>query len=188
MNESNNPSAVRSKKEITAALLHLMKQYPYQDITVKQIVYEAGIAHKTFYRNFSSKNDVLDAYINCIMNDYVNQLKELKNCKMPDILDVIFSFYQEYQAVLLLLYNNNLSHLLLNKWNTFIPEIHDELVGKDKPFYQKYNELNLSYILAFNIGAIWNIIIKWIANDMKETPDEIKNTIIAYLKEIALFI
>lgn len=115
MNKSNNPSAIRSKNEITAALLHLMKQYPYQDITVKQIVYEAGIAHKTFYRNFSSKNDLLDAYINCIMNDYVNQLKKLKQCKMPDVLDVIFAFCQEYLALLILLYNNNLSHLLLNK-------------------------------------------------------------------------
>lgn len=188
MNESNNPSAIRSKNEITAALLHLMKQYPYQDITVKQIVYEAGIAHKTFYRNFSSKNDVLDAYINCIMNDYVNQLKKLKQCKMPDVLDVIFAFCQEYLALLILLYNNNLSHLLLNKWNIFIPEVHDELVSSDKPFYQKYSQLNVAYLLAFNIGAIWNIIIKWIANDMKETPEEIKNTIIAYLQDIAFFI
>lgn len=188
MNQSNNPSAIRSKNEITAALLHLMKQYPYQDITVKQIVLEAGIAHKTFYRNFSSKNDVLDTYINCIMTDYVNQLKNLKNCKMPDILDVIFSFCQEYQTLLILLHNNNLSHLLLNKWNTFIPEAHDELVNQDKPFYQKYSQLNVPYILAFNIGAIWNIIIKWVGNDMRETPEEIKNTIISYLRDIAFFI
>lgn len=111
MNQSNNPSAIRSKNEITAALLHLMKQYPYQDITVKQIVLEAGVAHKTFYRNFSSKNDVLDTYINCIMTDYVNQLKNLKNCKIPDIFDVIFPFCQEYQALLIQLYNNHL-HIL----------------------------------------------------------------------------
>lgn len=96
MNQSNNPSAIRSKNEITTALLHLMEQYPYSDIAVKQIVLEAGIAHKTFYRNFDSKNDVLDAYINRIMIDYVEQLKNLKNCKMPDILDVIFAFCQEY--------------------------------------------------------------------------------------------
>lgn len=134
MNKSNNPSAIRSKNEITTALLHLMEQYPYSDITVKQIVLEAGIAHKTFYRNFDSKNDVLDAYINRIMIDYVEQLKNLKNCKMPDILDVIFAFCQEYQTLLILLYNNNLSHILLNKWNTFIPEVHEEIVNANKPF------------------------------------------------------
>lgn len=188
MNQSNNPSAIRSKNEITTALLHLMEQYPYSDITVKQIVLESGIAHKTFYRNFDSKNDVLDAYINRIMIDYVEQLKNLKNCKMPDILDVIFALCQEYQTLLILLYNNNLSHILLNKWNTFIPEVHEEIVTTDKPFYQKCNTVNVSYILAFNIGSIWNIITKWIANDMKETPEEIKDTIVAYLKDIAFFI
>lgn len=73
---------------------------------------------------------------------------------MPDILDVIFAFCQEYQTLLILLYNNNLSHILLNKWNTFIPEVHEEIVTTDKPFYQKYNTLNVSYILTFNIGSI----------------------------------
>ena len=41
MTESNNPSALRSQKEITEALLSLMKEYPYNEISVKQIILEA---------------------------------------------------------------------------------------------------------------------------------------------------
>ena len=37
MTESNNPSAIRSKKEITDALFSLMQKHPYDEITVKQI-------------------------------------------------------------------------------------------------------------------------------------------------------
>lgn len=69
-----------------------MEQYPYSDITVKQIVLEAGIAHKTFYRNFDSKNDVLDAYINRIMIDYVEQLKTLKTAKCLISLTLFLHF------------------------------------------------------------------------------------------------
>ena len=38
MLESNNPSAIRSQKEITEALIGLMKEYPYDEIAVKQIL------------------------------------------------------------------------------------------------------------------------------------------------------
>lgn len=77
MNPSQNPSAIRSKNEITDTLLQLMKTYSYKDITVKQIILESLVARKTFYRNFSSKDDVLNAYIDSIMQRYIYTLQQL---------------------------------------------------------------------------------------------------------------
>lgn len=188
MNPSNNPSAVRSKNEITTALLKLLNHHLYVDITVKQIVLEAGVVRKTFYRNFNSKDDVLDAYISSIMNDYIHTLQNLNNCDMPNILDVIFKFCIDNKEFLFILRKNSLLHILLNKWNTFIPAVHNQIAGEDSLFYGTYGELNTEYILAFNIGAVWNIIVKWIENDMQDSTDEIKNTIVGYLKNINLFI
>lgn len=71
MNPSQNPSAIHSKKEITDTLLQLMNTYSYNDITVKQIILESQVARKTFYRNFLSKDDVLEAYIDSIMQQYI---------------------------------------------------------------------------------------------------------------------
>ena len=58
MKNSQNPSSIRSKKEITDALIKLMQDNPFSEITVKQIVLETGLERKTFYNNFSSKDDV----------------------------------------------------------------------------------------------------------------------------------
>lgn len=188
MNPSSNPSALRSKNEITAALFKLLKQYPYTEITVKQIVLEAEVVRKTFYRNFNSKDDVLDAYISNIMNDYVHTLQNLINCGMPNILDVIFDFCTDNKELLFILRENHLLHILLNKWNTFIPAVHNQITSEDSLFFRTYGELNTEYILAFNIGAVWNILVKWIENDMQDSINEIKNTIVGYLKNINLFI
>ena len=67
MNPSKNPSALRSKKILTETLLHLMENCPYPEITVKQILLESGISRKTFYRNFLSKDDVLNSHIDAII-------------------------------------------------------------------------------------------------------------------------
>ena len=70
MIQSKNPSAIRSQKEITEALIGLMHEYPYDEISVKQILLESKLARKTFYRNFDSKDDVLISLIRSVIRDY----------------------------------------------------------------------------------------------------------------------
>ena len=180
MNPSQNPSAIRSKKEITDTLLQLMNTYSYNDITVKQIILESQVARKTFYRNFVSKDDVLDAYIDNIMH-------QLPDCQLSNILDVIFTFCFQNQELLIKLRDNNLMYLLLHKWNIFIPMIHNQIVSPEHPMFQSFSSEQVDYIIAFNVGAIWNVIMKWIEHDMKETPDAIKTTLLKYLANLKHF-
>ena len=76
MYNSSNPSSIRSKQQIIEALLRLMEKYPYDEISVKQIVLETDLVRKTFYRNFSSKDDVLNAYISQKIYEYTRALLE----------------------------------------------------------------------------------------------------------------
>jgi len=187
MNPSQNPSAIRSKKEITDTLLQLMNTYSYNDITVKQIILESQIARKTFYRNFLSKDDVLNAYIDSIMQQYIYSLQQLPNCQLSNILDLIFKFCFQNQGLLFQLRDNHLMHLLLHKWNIFIPMMHDQIVNPDHPMFQAFSAEQIDYMIAFNVGAIWNVIMKWIENDMKDTPDMIKTTLLKYLANLSFF-
>lgn len=188
LNPSTNPSALRSKTEITNSLLHLMKEYPYAEISIKQIIMEAHVVRKTFYRNFSDKDDVLDSYLNSIMTEYVTTLQQIKDCGITNVLDVIFDFCTLHQDFLLLLHQNHLMYLLLDKWNTFIPSVHDQMIDKKSVFFKSCQGLHMDYILAFNIGSVWNIIMMWIERGMKESPEEIKRTIISYLENMIQFI
>lgn len=188
MNPSQNPSAIRSKNEITDTLLQLMKTFPYSEITVKQIILESHVARKTFYRNFLSKDDVLDSYINNIMFEYVRSLQQLEECQLSSILDIIFSFCMQNQELLFVLRDNGLAHLLLKKWNTFIPMIHNQVVGDNCTMFQTFSSEQVSYIIACNVGAVWNVIMKWIEFNMSDTPENIKKTLLQYLNSLSLFI
>lgn len=187
MNPSQNPSAIRSKKEITDTLLQLMNTYSYNDITVKQIILESQVARKTFYRNFLSKDDVLDSYIDNIMHQYIYSLQQLPDYQLLNILDVIFTFCFQNQELLIKLRDNNLMYMLLHKLNIFIPMIHNQIVNPDHPLFQSFSSEQVDYIIAFNIGAIWNVIMKWIEHDMKEPPDAIKTTLLKYLANLSFF-
>lgn len=188
MNPSQNPSAIRSKNEITNTLLQLMNTYPYQEITVKQLILESHIARKTFYRNFLSKDDVLDSYIDRIMYEYIESLLQIPNCKLSHILDVILGFCTQNQHFLFQLRDNDLMHLLLKKWNTFIPIMHNQVVRSDHPIFQGFIPEQVDYIIAFNVGAVWNVLMKWIEHDMQDAPEYVKKTILDYLDNLSRFI
>ncbi|MEZ4860109.1 MAG: TetR/AcrR family transcriptional regulator [Caldilineaceae bacterium] len=49
----------RSKQAFITALVALLRQTPYRDITIDQIAAHANLGRSTFYRHFQSKADVL---------------------------------------------------------------------------------------------------------------------------------
>lgn len=184
MNPTQNPSALRSKKVITESLLLLMKKHPYAEITVKQILLEADISRKTFYRNFLSKDDVLNSFINTILQDYVNAIQQQQQkYSLLQTLDVIFDFCEKNREILFILRDNRLLYLLLEKLNVLILNEHNRYVSESQENHLE-SQLLTEYIIYFNIGGVWNLIVRWIENNMRDAVIDIKKSVIFYLSNI----
>jgi len=184
MNPTQNPSALRSKKVITESLLLLMKKYPYAEITVKQILLETDISRKTFYRNFLSKDDVLNSFINAILQDYVNAIqKQQQKYSLLQTIDVIFDFCEQNKEILFILRDNRLLYLLLEKLNVLILNEHNRYISEAQENHLE-SQLLTEYIIYFNIGGLWNLIVRWIENNMRDDVIDIKKSVIFYLSNI----
>ncbi|MBR4628615.1 MAG: TetR/AcrR family transcriptional regulator [Ruminococcus sp.] len=170
MNDSTNPSALRSKAEICNALLRLMDEHPYEEITVKQIALESKLVRKTFYRNFDSKDDVLDAILDQLIDEYKDRLIEA-NQITP--IEIIFSFCSEHKEQLLLFDKNNMMYRVLQKLNEALPVKHDELVALGLVPADFFRGLDPSYLITMNIGSVWNVICRWTHGGMKDDPKQI---------------
>ena len=207
MKKSQNPSAVRSRKEISNALLKLMQEYPYAEISVKQIIMETSLARKTFYLNFSSKDDVLESILDELIGEYTDALSKANEEKNPagtknldeaisvdttakvdtitNPLSVIFSFCDKNKAFLSLLHKNKMLYFLLIRLNEFLPEYSKTEDMNSNPFAKLIGELEPDYLIAFNVGAIWNVLFKWIDRGMVDSLDSIQETLQKYLKRIS---
>lgn len=179
MNQSKNPASVRSRQMITDALLKLMERYPYCEISVKQLILEAKVARKTFYRNFEDKDDVLKTYVDKNIYEYIQALME----KPEDPLAVIFDFCEQKRKMLKLLDKNDMLHLLLQRLNEMIPEYSKNHDMSRNPFAQLFGELDPEYLIAFNVGAIWNVIFKWVRRGMTDPPDEVRDILKSYVAQ-----
>lgn len=180
MIESKNPSAIRSQKEITEALISLMREYPYSEISVKQIILESKLARKTFYRNFESKDDVLISLIRDNLRVYFHEV----DSGNVDVLTTIFSFSVSNKEMLMLLDRNGMLHIVLQCLNEYLSLHKHGKAGEANPFVQLFEGLDSEYLIALNIGAIWNVISLWIHRGMKDSPEHVKETIREYLERL----
>ena len=202
MKKSQNPSAVRSRQEISTALLKLMQNHPYAEISVKQIIMETSLARKTFYLNFRSKDDVLESVLDELIREYTEALSKANEEKNPagtkyldeaisvdtitNPLSVIFSFCDKNKDLLSLLHKNKMLYLLLLRLNEFLPEYSKTEDMSSNPFAKLMGELEPDYLIAFNVGAIWNVLFKWIDRGMADSLDSIQETLKKYLKRISI--
>ena len=78
----NNAESNRLTKEcLTTALMQLMKEKPIDKITITELVKRSGVSRTAFYRNYSSKEDILDSArdeITNLINEFLSkpELKE----------------------------------------------------------------------------------------------------------------
>ena len=72
--QSNDPRAVRTRQEIQTAFIELLREKPYQSITVTDIAGKAGYARHTFYNHYETKDDLLANLIDSIFDEFFSKL------------------------------------------------------------------------------------------------------------------
>ena len=60
------------KKQITNALLSLLKSKELKDISISEVTSAAGVSRVSFYRNYKEKEDILREYIKRQLTNWMN--------------------------------------------------------------------------------------------------------------------
>ncbi|HEX3037411.1 MAG TPA: TetR/AcrR family transcriptional regulator [Oscillospiraceae bacterium] len=177
MNPSENPIAVQSKQWIIQSFLTLMQEKTFQEITISEIAERAQLVRKTFYRNFDSKEDVLQACFDSFVLEFIEELEKLPSITMHDALYRLFTLCEQHKAFFLALRKSRMLGFFLEQWNVALPHIHELMLNKIVDFPHTSTPKQLKYLLAFNVGGTWNILMNWIQEGMTETPAQLADMI-----------
>ena len=66
MNPTTNPIALQSKNMYVSALLELMNEKPYNQISISELSDKADLSRRTFYRLFNSMDEILLFHIHSL--------------------------------------------------------------------------------------------------------------------------
>ncbi|MDR3598340.1 TetR/AcrR family transcriptional regulator [Clostridium sp.] len=174
MKQKTNRIAEQSKKWLIEALFDLMKEKPYNNITVTEIADKAQLARRTFYRNFKVKEDLLSEYASYLFEDYIKCIKENTILTFSTLLITYFEFWNNHIKELELLKQNNLFYLIIQEANLFIPDL-NRLIEAQWHNYE--NSIEERYICLFNVGGLWNVLSEWIEDKERRSPKEMAKII-----------
>ena len=113
MNMNNEQKNTYVKKQITAALLELLKEKPLSDISVSELTGRAEIGRVSFYRNYQSKEDILKEESDRLINEW-GRLYEADPESAPETLfPSLFDFYRDHRDFYTTLYNAGMSSIMM---------------------------------------------------------------------------
>ncbi len=152
------------KRKIADALLALMREKSIADVTVTELVNAAGVARVTFYRNYSSKENVLTTLI----DDALEELMDGRDYHEMDYMTyrhvlAAFEMFKKRQSDVSDLYHSGFAILLLERLNDFHAAIAGGMPNSSADKYAVY----------FYMGAMFDIAVNWIENGCVEPTKSI---------------
>ena len=167
---------MNTKDLFSNALLILLKQYTYKEITITQIAQEANLSRKTFYRTFSSKEELLTHLFESLYKECENEIKNKKAQHYWDVVQCYFDFWESHKELLDLFNQSSLLPLFFDDAYHYSFHIFEYIHSKEVSDYLS-NEL--PYLLAYSVGGMHSMLLRWVEDDMKIAS----NKIISILKK-----
>lgn len=174
----------RAQTYFINALLSIMKEKPYQNITVQELSEIAQYDRRTYYRYFNSKEDILRLYCSHILGEMALMMKRKNPLTFQSGIIAYFNFWEKYIPFLRLLQQNNLLHFLEDEQDELLyyhvgisvqPEIPQQL--ESAPPISRY-------AFYFTSGGLWNTLVHWIKEEPRCSPKMMTEYILTMFTEI----
>lgn len=147
------------KKQITNALLMILKEKELKTISISEFTTTAQVIRISFYRNYDNKESIIREYMSFTLNEWNKEHPKADKDTEDDILGDIFAYITEYKDFYLLLRDRGIFY--------FFKDIIINILGP-KPEYPNFG----AYTAAFIANGIYGWIEEWFLRGMQESGEE----------------
>ena len=143
---NNEESHMEARACIKGALVALLQQKPYRDISMTDIINKSGVSRSGVYKNYKSKSEIILDIYNEPINDVISALGN----SVFDNIEMIFIIGKKHEKAIKSMINAGLEHNLLNLMN------------------KHYEDVSVSFYIPMWNGIIFNSFIEWVKSGTSE--------------------
>lgn len=159
----------KSQDAIKKALIELMSEKHFNQITIQDISDRANVSRKTLYLHYMDKYDLLDKLI----EEHINKLRELQQASSDLSFIEGGRIWFEYLENNYLFFSTMLaSQAALSFRNRFLEFVIDGLKDEINPKDEKNLGISEPVILRFIAAAYVEIVEWWFINEMPYPPHQ----------------
>ena len=154
------------KECLADALIKLLETKPFDKITISEIVELAGVGRTTYFRNFSSKEEMLSFKFLLLWDRWADEHGLIKRKAFSyGNLRPFFEFNYSIRPLLELVYKRNVQSALFMSFHSYMtPQL----------------EPSECYRISFYSYGLFGLLEEWIAGGFAETPEEMEQIVLAF--------
>lgn len=191
-NSRTDPRVVKTRNNLKQALVHLMKEYKIENISVQKITETASITRGTFYLHYKDKQDFIDRAMNGILDDFFEnvmiEVYSLAGKSYPNGVKVFsmqhaFKYIEDEADAFDVLLNNpenvvffdRLSDRVGVEINHFYEKLEPDFVELDVP-----TDIQIALIVSAELG----LIKYWLQKGMIYTPRYMSSSVTKLMTQL----
>lgn len=168
------------KEQITAAMLELLQEKTIKEITISQITTRAQVARVSFYRNYTTKEDILSQHACRLLKEWKRQYETqgdkdihqmLGSAQVHDVFGSLFAHFKENSTFYQTLYKQNLLILLLDVF---------QQMGGEQPADSNAE----AYFRAFITYGMYGWVQKWFELGMSESAQTMSHLLTSFRPDL----
>ena len=158
---------LRVKRLIVDAFFTLLNKEDIECISISEVTRMAKVSRMAYYRNFNSKFEIIDFFLEDVLNDLKASLNYEINFWTKEYGRSFFLIMKKYRERILLLNQLGLSSMFLNKFT----DTNKDFAG-DMPMSSIER-----HKLHYAAGASYNGTIEWLKGGCKESIEEMTQSL-----------
>lgn len=157
-----NEAHVMVLESLSEALLQLMERKPLREINVSELCEKAGVSRVSFYRNYTSMEDILVRHLNrCTDQWWVEFSQKPTEEFYREFWPSLLEEYRKNGQLIRLIYENNANAVL---WTHISGCVTREASGDERD----------AYLRSALAGTLYGLVNEWIRRGMGEFPKDFR--------------
>ncbi len=174
LHQNNAEANAITKESIESALIKLMKEKSFDEITITDITKTAGVSRLAYYRNYSSKEDILSGFLQNIIKDFYETFKVYDAIhETRELWYAIFRKIEEHAQEMRLLIQAGYSAKILQEY----------IKGINAPFEGVEKNPQLYYSNCYWVGALHCMTEEWLMRGMQEPVETMVDIGVSMMKK-----
>ena len=160
---ADSKKTVFLKECLADALIKLLETKPMEKITIPEIASLAGVGRTTYFRNFSSKEEMLSFMFLQLWDRWADDhsLRNKNSFSFENVLS-FFEFNLSIRPLLELIYRRGVQSALFMSFHSYMTP---DLSTSER------------YRISFYSYGLFGLTEEWIVGGFKQTPEEMENII-----------
>ena len=162
LRKSNQESNLLTREAIETALLQLLEKKELAKISISELVKRAGVSRAAFYRNYDSKEEILQEIFQRTVQKITDKLEQFNvRTELYQVWLFLFKEVKKEARIVSLAIDYNLEKLLTSAVFDMLEQ-------------QNYSRKEAStYMNSFWSSAVVSVLIKWIKDGMRVPAEKI---------------